>query len=140
MHRAELLRKTVLICLTFVLLSPLMASAQRVASMYGLGNDSCGAFVEALSRHPSTAGLDWEGDHWLALSASYVEWLLGFITAFNMTNSQGRNLNGADRAGVALWANNWCREHPMQQLRDAAWALIKEQGGYDPKLDQDRRR
>lgn len=138
--RTEAMRHFALIPLLCTLLVPSSVAEQRVADMYGLGNHSCGAFLEAVSRQPATSVLKWEGEYWPSRSSSYIEWVLGFITAFNMTNSQAKNLSGTDSAGVAAYIQKWCGEHPIDQIHQAAWTLVRDRTGYDPTRGKNKSR
>jgi len=120
---------------------PSAVLAGRIASFYGMGNDSCGQLTEAFSRHsPTQAMVESDAVQWPSKSRTYVEWTLGYITAFNMVNGQGKNLDNADLYGVAAWLQKWCGDHPMDSVSSGAWGLITERTGYTPDRVKDKRR
>lgn len=89
-----------LFVLLILLALPSAVLAGRIASLYGMGNDSCGQLTEAFSRHPPTQAMESDGVQWPSKSRAYVEWTLGYITAFNMVNGQSNNLDNADLMGL----------------------------------------
>ena len=107
------------------------AGQSRVATMYGLGNESCGNFLAALQKAPPDTGIDYEDKSYVSESRAYSEWLLAYITAFNQLNDQHKNIVHADRDGVILWVKNYCEKQPMDSVSQAAWKLIQQQGNFD---------
>lgn len=119
-----------------VLVTPCLAQEGRIASFYGLGNDSCGELTHAFSQNSFTQVIESGGNQWPSKSRAYVEWTLGYITAFNAVNSQGKNLDNADLYGISAWLQKWCTDHPMDSVSNAAWVLIQERTGYKPGKNQ----
>jgi hypothetical protein len=123
-----------------LILLPSVVFAGRIAAFYGMGNDSCGELIEAFSQRSPSQAMELNGVQWPSKSRTYVEWTLGYITAFNMVNGQGKNLDNADLYGVAAWIQKWCGDHPMDSVSFAAWHLIIERTGYKPDRDKDKQR
>lgn len=127
-------RVIIAVFLQLGILSCANADQGRIVTMYGKGNESCGTFLTVLSKSPINEGVEFKGESYASESLLYSEWLLSFVTAFNMLNSQQKNIANADYNGVTLWAKNWCEDHPMKNLGNAAWALVIEQSGFDINL------
>jgi hypothetical protein len=87
--------------------------------------------LEAFEADPIPGGVEIEGREYLTRSAAYREWLLGFVTAFNMSNGQRRNVEVPDVAAITGSARKWCQEHPADRLLSAAWHFVVEQGAFD---------
>jgi hypothetical protein len=135
----EDIMKHVSLCLVFgviLLVVPLSTMGGKIASFYGMGNDSCGELIYAFSRNSFTQMIESDGNQWPSKSRAYVEWTLGYISAFNAINSQGKNLDHADLYGISAWLQKWCTDHPMDSVRNPTWTLIKERAGYKPGKDQ----
>lgn len=81
----------------------------------GYGAASCGTWLED-RREASFAGLAAES------------WVQGYLTAFNVYGpSPTRDITvNTDHAGAAAWIDNYCRTHPLADIREAADALIAE--------------
>lgn len=82
----------------------------------GIGVASCGAFIE---KPP--------------VKEAAIHWMLGFITAINVTRTvdspsspAADMLNGADADSVKVWLNNYCTANPMKNIGEAAIALVIE--------------
>jgi hypothetical protein len=80
----------------------------------GWGNGSCGSWTAA-RRTPQ--GMQARGNG---------EWVLGFLSgAGAMGLSQGYDpLHGTDPEGVLAWVDNYCRDHPLESIAEAASAFI----------------
>ena len=83
----------------------------------GVGNDSCGSFVSVKQTK--------EADYYV-----YMHWVTGFITGGNV--ERGRNGgndsigDGLDAEFIELWLENYCRANPLNDLDQAADALVNE--------------
>lgn len=106
-------------------------ASDREVVVYGLGNDSCGKFLSALSKAPPEKGLAYKDIDYMPDSALYLEWLSAYVTAFNLFNDQHKNITTIDRQGLIFWAKNYCEKQPLDTIADAAWKLIQEQGKFD---------
>jgi len=82
----------------------------------GEGNTSCGSWVDLRRRQPDTI-------------LTQAAWVLGFVTAISYKSSQNRNITEALSGGdVDHWVDNYCTQHPLDQIVDAAIALSEELG------------
>jgi hypothetical protein len=71
-----------------------------------------------------------------------VEWLLGYISAFDRIH-RATSLPGArdsasrlpDSTALAAWVRNWCSEHPLSRVSDAAWAFLVGELGLEPRTE-----
>jgi hypothetical protein len=86
------------------------ADSDGVYTVFGIGNDSCGSYIDA-RRHDK--------------DIHYADWLGGFVSATNHDIHGVKNtLEGTDLAGAMLWLENYCSSHPMQDFSQAALALL----------------
>src|SRR5689334_7920198 len=75
----------------------------------GWGLHSCGTYVKA--RRVGDPGP--------------MNWVAGFITAYNMTRGDTYNIAGpTDLEGLLAWLDNYCRDHPTNLMDNAVGSLI----------------
>ncbi|MBL8661155.1 MAG: hypothetical protein JNM75_15570 [Rhodospirillales bacterium] len=87
-------------------------------AIWGIGQISCGRFVQERERRPGAYG---------AYDATFRQWLLGFMTALNWSDPAQRDLlAGSDAEGAMLWVENYCRGQPLDTFFDATLALRRE--------------
>lgn len=99
----------------------------------GEGSSSCGQWTKDRL----------EKESWAALAKA--AWLRGFITAHNFigggTGVWSNNLTqGTDYEGIMGWVDNYCAQHPLDNIADAAQALVVElneraKGAPVPSID-----
>jgi|SRR5271166_4901723 len=90
----------------------LTGTAKAEYHLIGPEGLSCGSWTRAHDGLPTEAIMIREG------------WVLGFLSAFGYL-TYGDPLNGMDGAGVAAWIDNYCRDHPIDDIADAAIAFSK---------------
>ena len=59
----------------------------------------------------------------------FLSWLVGFVSGVNtLAVVTGRSdfLHDYDGYSLAPWAKNWCKAHPLDQVSNAAEALVAE--------------
>jgi len=104
------LLKTALVAgsLLFVLAAPIAAEGQAVL---GQGNVSCSSWLE---NHTSD---DARG-----------AWILGYITGFNQYGSKSESdvSEGTTTEKMMVWIDNYCRNHPADNLYRASAAFVDE--------------
>jgi hypothetical protein len=85
-------------------------------SVKGPGGSSCGTWTE--SRKDAVAG------------ANNVSWMLGYVTAYGRYGwSLSSNVAAdTDNIGLVAWMDNYCAAHPLEEIEDAAHALVLELG------------
>lgn len=120
--------------LLFITFSNVNADQNRRASFYGIGNESCGTFLSALDKTKPDEALDYNGKSYISESRIYSEWLLAYVTAYNLFNNQKNNIDHANSNDITFWAKNYCEKKPMSKISHAAWALIIEQGNFNVQL------
>jgi hypothetical protein len=84
----------------------------------GVGNLECGLWTQA--RQSGDVYAVW----WKTL---ILGWVQGFLTAYNVYGPQAFDVatrSGAD--AVAEWTDNYCEQHPHNNIAGAAQALIAE--------------
>jgi hypothetical protein len=79
--------------------------------VYGPGTLSCGTWLA--NRGIVNAHL------------GQLDWVLGFVSAAGGYNVLGA-LRKTDSDAVSAWVDNYCREHPLNDLADAAGHLVVE--------------
>jgi hypothetical protein len=56
-----------------------------------------------------------------------TSWIQGFITAYNFDVPGPSDLTkGTDVDGLQAWMDNYCAQHPLANIADAAIALVDE--------------
>lgn len=92
---------------------PTKAAQPEQPSIYmGAGTSSCGAWTAARQNR---------------LALAYEQWVLGYISGMGegVNAVEGHPfhwdaLKGTDAQGVWAWIDNYCRDHPTKDIRDAA--------------------
>jgi hypothetical protein len=104
------LLKTALVAgsLLFVLTARIAAEGQGVL---GQGNVSCSSWLENHTRDDAR-----------------VAWILGYITAFNQYGSKPESdvSEGTTTEEMMAFINNYCRNHPTDNLYRASAALVDQ--------------
>jgi hypothetical protein len=54
------------------------------------------------------------------------QWLLGFLSGINDANNGPDFLSHTDADGVIAWVDNYCRQHPLDHIVEAASKLATE--------------
>ena len=96
------------------------ADDSELFAVIGVGAGSCGEWTNERGT-PLGYGTNMEG------------WLLGFVTAHNMNLPKDagafRNLaENTDYLGLFAWMDNYCEEHPMELIYEAAMSIVAELG------------
>lgn len=93
----------------------------------GLGNDSCASYILALDDNRPTAAIKMDGKTYYTAANAYTQWILGFVTAANMSGPQGlKNQIQVDVNGIALWVKKYCAAHPSDPIVSGAGAFVRE--------------
>jgi hypothetical protein len=87
-------------------------SQQRIAA--GAGLESCGTWLRVRQQANS------------ANKAIIESWVIGYLTAMNMDETQPEALYGTDADGRQAWIDNYCRTNPLKAVIFAADELMKE--------------
>jgi hypothetical protein len=97
------------IAISVLLLSPTgaMSSEDGKFTIYGAGTESCGRWLA--DRHA--------GDWYLA-----GQWVLWWISAYGYYGS--KDLRKTDSDAIAVWIDNYCAAHPLDELSLAAEHLV----------------
>ncbi len=86
--------------------------APIITSM-GLGNDSCGSFLEARRANSTYVGASISGEFFYSKTGMYEQWMLGFATATSI--SRGKEIT-TDADGIVGWVQNYCEKNPADNL------------------------
>src|ERR1700730_7655745 len=108
------------------------ARAQGQWYTMGIGTNSCGSFIKALQAEaPSTgtqrASLTWEGKQWVETGYAYEQWLMGFVSAANLSQLTPTKQIMVDGNGIVLWVKHYCDSHADETLISAAGAFVVQQ-------------
>jgi hypothetical protein len=101
----------------FVLIAVLAAyqTASAKTMVYGLGNASCGRFLEARAAGPREPE-----------AQVFVTWLTGYMTALvQQFPNADQKIAASDPSAWAAWIDNYCRQNPTDAFYDATYALSK---------------
>ena len=84
-------------------------------AVLGQGNVSCGSWLN-----------DRKVDD--AQASSKIAWVLGYVTAFNQYESKpvGDVSGGKGTEEIMVWIDNYCGQHPSDNLYRASAALVDE--------------
>lgn len=89
--------------------------AAQEHAVLGQGNVSCGAWLNGRKGNDANA-------------SSRIAWVLGYVTAFNEYESKpaGDVSGGKSTEKIMTWIDNYCGQHPTDDLYRASAALIDE--------------
>jgi hypothetical protein len=79
---------------------------------YGPGGLSCGTWLDA-------------GKQESVRHQVHLNWVLGWLTAAGAYSVRGE-LRETDANAVAAWVDKYCRENPLNYIKDAAASLVDE--------------
>ena len=97
------------------LLFPIAQLAAQEQAVLGQGNVSCGSWLN-----------NDKGDDTQA--SNRTAWVLGYVTAFNQYGSkpEGDVSGGKGTEEIMAWIDNYCGQHPSDNLYRASAALVNE--------------
>jgi hypothetical protein len=85
------------------------------APVKGAGATSCGQWIEDRKKD----------DH-----LTQLNWVLGFISAYNTFLYKGKHPNGifgsSDYNALAVWLDNYCSKNPLNTLYEGVVPLVQE--------------
>jgi hypothetical protein len=100
-------------CLLVLILDERSAGQQTPQGqfmLYGAGVQSCGTWTQ---NRRSQSNLQY----------LMSQWVMGWVSA---RGYYGTPMRKADADALDGWIDNYCREHPLEQLKGAAEALVRE--------------
>jgi hypothetical protein len=89
----------------------LVSATANAKVIMGAGAASCGA---------------WSKPRDIDDKSKNTQWLLGFLSGINDANSGPDFLSHTDADGVIAWVDNYCRQHPLDHIVEAASKLATE--------------
>jgi hypothetical protein len=121
------------LCQLAVLASLLLPAATAFSEnskyrIMGVGNESCGAWMEgraymSVLRSGSVKG---SSDNNLRM-LSWTHWLAGYITAYNRFGPGSADVaKGTDLEGLLRWLDTYCEQHPLDHFAAALEVLVSE--------------
>jgi hypothetical protein len=103
------------------------ANSQQIYA-FGVGVDSCSAFISQVVAPPgktvSRKAPD-DGRDYYSKSTTYLEWLLGFVTGYNMARDPQHQFQ-FDAAGVDNYVRNWCTQNPTSNIFTAVSQFLNK--------------
>jgi hypothetical protein len=88
------------------------SDAHGIYTVQGSGDDSCGTYFSG-------------GIIGSSARAVYAAWLAGFLTAINASTPGLKSILSTTDIGSALgWIDNYCQQHPTENLASAAESLV----------------
>src|SRR4029079_7554799 len=111
-----------LLCIVALLVWPagLQAKLDDQGSYHiiGYGNSSCGDWTSTRKM-----GVTWE-------MGARGRWVLGYVTAVNRFGAFSSDISkGTDADGLWAWIDNYCAQHPLENLAEATDNLVLELTG-----------
>jgi hypothetical protein len=102
-------------------------SASQPINAFGVGTDSCSAYVSHIAAGPGQSvnrtapddGLDY-----YSKSTTYLEWLLGFVTGYNAAINDPTKQAQLDAAAVDAYVRKWCTLNPRSNIFTAVHQLL----------------
>ena len=82
----------------------------------GAGLDSCGIWTAERRDRSFTAG-------------HYTQWVVGYLSGAASWGHDLDPMKGLDAQAVWSWMDNYCQEHPLATIVEAATAFVKEHPG-----------
>ena len=116
------------------------ASAQRNVTIHGAGGASCGTYVQVYEAYRPFIGTNDGGIVASQATANYwqyEEWIEGYLYGVDSWNQS--TIRDYDRAGMQLWVYQYCQQHPLDVVANAALALYRNLGGPIPTGGDQRR-
>jgi hypothetical protein len=92
-----------------LLLAAISGAPAQAGAIVGNGTRSCGEWTAA---HRTTDALSLTDDAWLS----------GYLSAY----SAGSGIDLPDNGGRTAWVSNYCRDHPLDEIYQAADQLMLE--------------
>jgi hypothetical protein len=94
---------------------------------FGAGTDSCDAYITQATAHPgksvSRTAPD-DGRDYYSKSTVYLEWLLGFVTAYNAGVIDHTKQVQTDAVAVDLYVRGWCAQNPTSNIFTAVHQFL----------------
>jgi hypothetical protein len=123
---------TMLVCFCS---SVLAVDADGNTHALGIGNSSCSTFMTTYEHNPNSVDDDHEigdeGAHHEAAytSSEYIQWLQGYLTAYNHYKFDGENIAAKTRVGGMLnFLYQRCSETPENKFHTVMPALLERLG------------
>jgi hypothetical protein len=123
--------RSMILCV--LLMTADVAHAEKASAfVIGVGQNSCGQLIAAIGRdHPlgQHGELDTVKGPFVDEYTMYQQWLMGFVTGFNIkhaSEAEQQQQVRIDPAAMDLWMRNWCNQYPTQKVYQAANAFIDE--------------
>jgi len=103
-----------------------IANDETITFVYGEGNSSCGALVEAFRQGSPNIQLNYQGRQYPTQAHTYQAWLAGFLSAYNMHGSKSGNVGQVtDIHGLMEWVHLYCKNNPTSSVVQASHALVQ---------------
>src|SRR5262245_51119485 len=110
------MKKLVFLLAVLSFVWPLPRTGEAASTIIGHGTKSCGTWTQARRSHG-------------AIEIAVTAWMGGYLSAMNFGPAALARLDvleGPDVEGLYSWIDNYCREHPLDTIQDAANRLFEE--------------
>lgn len=123
------------------LLIPVISSAETstVVSISGYGYYDCTTLSTALTNNESDDAIKYNDRKWVAEAGVYIQWIKGYITAFNIYNKDKLNIKDTDSHLLVNWLLNYCKSNPKAGITTAVNTFIVEKTGFVDVLSIDQK-
>ena len=86
-------------------------------NIMGISGKSCGDWTTERKK----------GESWEVVAR--MSWVLGYVTAVNRFGPWSSNVAaGTDANGLLAWIDNYCTQHPLEDIETAGGLLVAELG------------
>jgi hypothetical protein len=99
--------------LVLPLVTCLSCAATEANAVMAIGTYNCGDWIQYQA----------QPDSWPALATN--AWLTGYLSGYAFASNKDL-LKGTNLAAISLWVTNYCRDHPLEYVGEAANALAHE--------------
>src|SRR5215470_11572662 len=102
--------KSIYLLAVLFLTWPTSGSSAVAVTTLGQGNSSCGAWTEARRSNHERQYI-------------FAAWIAGFLSMYNVDTARDQQvdiLEKPDAESVWAWADNFCRDHPLDTIAHAA--------------------
>ena len=115
------MEKLVRLLTAAVFLSLTFSSSSAQYLSLGIGNKSCGAYVDAINS--MTVGVatlsDQKGHTYFSESTLYIQWALAFISGIVQARELRNFAPGTETTAFVMSLYDWCTAHPDRSFREA---------------------
>ena len=91
-----------------------------VVHIIGFGRGSCGNWTASAREYSPDRRITPSS----LVHVKQIQWVLGYLSGVGKFTASIDPLNNMDGEGVMAWIDNYCRDHPVEQIVEAATAFV----------------